>query len=408
MSCRFPIAASLTVLIALAGSASAADPLFAFTTSTSGSGDLHSWADVSESTLLGLEAADGICRARAQAGGLASPADFVAWLSDAENDAYCRVSGFAGKKSDRCGQPDLPTGAGPWLRTDGAPFAAPIERATADNAIFSPLDLDESGKRIAGAPLQAYTATSPLGTFDTSGGGGDCAAWQSASPEIDAVLGNELGTAQAWTNSDAGSGCSSPHHLICMQKGQRAGLAGFATFGRRDAFVSSIDVDGDLGGLAGADATCRSLAANLHQPESFKALLASGVAGTNILDRFVYDGPWFRRDGLMFVRDKAGLVSGQVATPLNVTESGAYLGFSLALTGANSNGSPNSLNCGAWTSAGNAIATGGVANLIGPAWLSNADIACSGAQPGDWPVKLWCLSDSDTIFHDELESLPQL
>jgi len=26
--------------------------------------------------------------------------------------------------------------------------------------------------------------------------------------------------------------------------------------------------------------------------------------------------------------------------------------------------------------------------------------------PGDWPARLFCLADSDVLFHDEFETLP--
>ena len=72
------------------------------------------------------------------------------------------------------------------------------------------------------------------------------------------------------------------------------------------AFVTSASVNGNLGGIAGADTMCRSLAAaaHLYRPESYKALIASTVAGNNAVDRFVFDGPWYRRDGLLFAHNK--------------------------------------------------------------------------------------------------------
>jgi hypothetical protein len=66
----------------------------------------------------GLEAADAICQSRAEAGGLNGT--FRAWLSDDDDDAYCRIHGLSGKKAENCGQGSLPDFAGNWVRTDGA------------------------------------------------------------------------------------------------------------------------------------------------------------------------------------------------------------------------------------------------------------------------------------------------
>jgi hypothetical protein len=413
---RWILAASLVGSLATTTLEATAEPLYAFTTSTLGSGDLHSWVEVVDSYLAGLDAADGICAARANAAGLPSPDEFVAWLSDANDDAYCRVFGLHGKTITHCGllalPLPLPVGAGPWLRTDGMPFAATIERVTIDNVVYAPLNVDESGNPVDGAPIQSYTATSRLGEFDTKSLGsdsGDCGAWTSASDSLSAILGNNSATGEAWTSSDSGSGCGSPHHLMCLQKGSAPGLTGYSQFGRREAFVTSADLDGALGGIAGADGVCQSLAAaaKLYQPESFKALITSFASGANVIDRFVYDGAWYRRDGLPFAFNKAELVSGEVTLPLNVTESGAYLGFSLAMTGAREDGAAAGLDCSDWISAQSALATGGLVNFVGHHWLSNADVGCAGAQPpGDWPSKLLCLSDSDVLFHDEFEALP--
>jgi hypothetical protein len=194
-------------------------------------------------------------------------------------------------------------------------------------------------------------------------------------------------------------------------------LTGHAQFGRREAFVSSADVSGDLGGIAGADALCQSLAgaAGLDLPGSFKALLASSAPASGVTDRFQFDGPWFRRDGLLFAHDKAELIGGAVTLPLNVSELGTYVAPALALTGATRSGLPIGLDCGNWTLAADAgVAEAALTNSIvlddssGGNWLSAGEIACGGTPlPGDFGRKIMCLSDSDVIFHDAYEPLPE-
>ena len=60
----------------------------AFVTSVLGAGDLSSWEDAVAVGAHGVEAGDAVCQARALAAGLANPGDFVAWLSDIDDDAY--------------------------------------------------------------------------------------------------------------------------------------------------------------------------------------------------------------------------------------------------------------------------------------------------------------------------------
>src|SRR5262249_18315281 len=151
----------------------------------------------------------------------------------------------------------LPVGAGPWLRTDGTPFAANIERATTDNVIYAPLNLDEAGQL---APGQVFTATSPAGEYDTSLGSADCSGWTTNTSHPDApyaVVGDTFASSQAWTNTDGAASCVDQRRLMCMQKGSQAALGGYSSFGHREAFVSSTAVNGNLGGVAGADTMCR-------------------------------------------------------------------------------------------------------------------------------------------------------
>ena len=389
--------------------------LHAFATSTVGKGKMHSWTEVADTNLGGLAAADGVCQVRATAANLASPGTYVAWLSDRDDDAYCRVFGLSGKKADNCGLDALPTGAGPWLRTDEVPFAATIEHALADNLVYSSLNVDESGNRFF-ASDQSFTATDVDGAFNTMGdANADCAQWTS-SAALAALpqLGSNMSSSGNWTSNETGAGCNSQHRLICMQKGSAPDLTGHAQFGHREAFVTSAEVTGNLGGVAGADLTCQSAAAaaNVHAPSTFKALLASPALGSNLTDRIEFDGPWYRRDGLLFAHDKAELTAGAVTLPLNVTESGAYLGISVALTGATRLGAPSGFDCADWTSAGNSQATSALVNSIalfnsnGHNWLSGATVSCAAPQLPDWTHRLFCVSDSDVLFHAEFETLP--
>ena len=386
-----------------------AAPLHAFTTSTFGPGDMHSWSEVAGTSLTGLAAADGICRARAADAGLTDPDAYVAWLSDRNTDAYCRVFGLTGKKADNCGQASLPVGAGPWLRVDGVPFAGTIEAALADNLVYSSLNVDEFGDQFHDA-AESFTATDVDGTFNTVfRNNADCNQWTSAVRDPFGPfpsLGSNLASGGWWTFDEGGVSCDGTRRLTCMQKGRGSPLMGQAQFGHREAFVTSADVTGDLGGIAGADATCQALAAsaNLQRPEAFKALLASSTSGLNITDRIQHDGPWYRRDGLLFAHNKAELIGGAVTLPLNVTERGEYLAKAVALTGALENGVAHAgFDCYNWALASGSLTSAALVNSVafapsgGTNWLGVAQVGCGAPTPpyDTWPRKLFCLSDAD-------------
>lgn len=124
----------------------------AFVTSVTGTGNLNSWSAANGKT--GLEAADQICRTLAANADpplpeSPGPETFVAWLSDSNNDAYCRVFGLTGKKSTNCGQMQPPMGAGSWMRVDGQPFAGKIEKVINSGHIFTPLRITENNNELS-------------------------------------------------------------------------------------------------------------------------------------------------------------------------------------------------------------------------------------------------------------------
>ncbi|HTZ18430.1 MAG TPA: hypothetical protein VMB78_08320, partial [Dissulfurispiraceae bacterium] len=107
-------------------------PLKAFITSASHNGNLG-----------GFDGADTMCQTAAEVAGL--PGAYRAWLSTSSTDAYCHVLGYNGTKMNKCGQSSLPTAAGPWIRTDGVPFAGTIDKLVSGE-IYSPPQYDEYGE----------------------------------------------------------------------------------------------------------------------------------------------------------------------------------------------------------------------------------------------------------------------
>jgi hypothetical protein len=399
---RIRLTAALLILLSAASVSSGANRIV-FVTSVSGTGDLGSWPDAGIAT--GTPAGDAICQARATVAGLANPSNFIAWLSDSSDDAYCRLHNFSGTKSANCGESTLPVAAGPWLRIDGFPFGEAIDHLMDPNGVvYSALQFDEFGSAIP-AYATFFTATHPDGTLATSET--TCGDWTSNSSQI-TVGGSEARTTAGWTNS-GGNDCSLASHLICLETLAGPALPPFAVVGRV-AFVTSVIGNGELGswpdaggvvGIAAGDAICqaRATAAGLGDPSSFKAWLSDGFI--DAIDRFANDGLWVRPDGVTIAQNKADLTDGVLFAPINVNEMGDYMSNWVVWTGTVSSGTTSGIDCGDWT-----VGFSGTDGSYGPSntfrgWTQSSIVSCNFAS-----ARLYCLSDTDLlqIFADDFES----
>jgi len=404
------VAVCVVLALGVAGTGHSDDPPHVvFATSVTGTGDLGSWPDATATT-VGLEAADSICQNLALlAAGLANPLDFVAWLSDSADDAYCRVHGLTGKKSANCGQGVLPVAAGPWVRTDGHPFAPTIDRLLSPtNEVYVPLKYDENGLVVS----QVVSGLLFTGTFQTGVAaselctdGGTFTDW--ASSVGSGRVGTTYQTGSSWTNAHMGS-CSSGSRLICIEKGQGGPLPPFAQVGKL-AFVTSASGTGELGawpeadagtsGIAAGDSICRDLAAAAGLPvaASFRAWLSDST--TDAKDRFVLPGPWVRVDGVVVFPSPADLATSNLFTALNVTETGAYVSGNRAWTGTSGSGIAASERCSEWLD-GTTGAQGrlGLCASTTTGWTANISRSCNNEY------RLYCLALDNGVFADGFES----
>jgi len=379
----------------------------AFATSVKGHGDLSEWPDALMVGATGVEAGDAICQARALAVGLDNPQDFVAWLSDSNDDAYCRIHGLTGTKADNCGQIIFPADAGPWVRMDGFPFAAEITQMLAPNGrIFTPVLLDEFGQQ--GTQIYYWTCTSETGVLTTSFPSA-CSDWSDSTSSDSAYAGRTTRTTRGWTRSD-GNACSAFLRLLCLEGGGAGPALPVFTIDDRVAFLTSVMGHGDLSswpdaggatGIAAGDAICRAraAAASLDDPSSFKAWLSD--SSTDAKDRFLNDGRWVRLDGVKIADNLADLTDGQLFTSINVMETGVYTnGFDNVWTATGQDGTLIGGACNNWTD-GSDSAQGRVGYSIDTAhgWTAWLDRDC------DWPGRLYCFSDvvSNWIFGDNFE-----
>jgi hypothetical protein len=345
-----------------------------FATSVSGNGNIGGWTDAGGQT--GLAAADAVCQTRATAAGLTGT--YKAWLSDTNNDAYCRLLNLTGKKSANCGQASLPTAAGPWVRTDGVAIASTLDQLTsqANNAaqVLVPAWLDENGAAIA-TNTTYFTGSSSDGTVNATYT--SCADWTS-NAAVSVPVGFSYATKGTWSHTLWT--CANINRLLCFQTGTGGPLPSYTTTGKK-AFVTSVaGGTGNLGswpdavaagqsagGLAAGDAICAARASAAGVSGTFKAWLST--AAVNAIDRFTSNGPWVRIDGVKIANDKTDLTDNALHTSLNQTETGDYITSYGVYTGTLAAGTAGTGHCNNWTD-GTAgfTATVGMANTANASW----------------------------------------
>lgn len=146
-------------------------------------------------------------------------------------------------------------------------------------------------------------------------------------------------------------------------------------------FVSSLMYDGNLGGLAGADSKCQTLAQAAGLSGTFMAWISNNQGSPST--RFTKSNQPYRRvDGVVVANNYNDLVDGSLAAPINKTEkngappvgntSCAGGGFQTVWSATNTNGAwNNAVACNHWTS------------TAGGSYWGRAD-----TQDGSWTS--WC------------------
>jgi hypothetical protein len=157
----------------------------------------------------------------------------------------------------------------------------------------------------------------------------------------------------------------------------------------RRVFVSSVTYDGDLGGIAGADAKCLSLANAAGRTGSWKAWLADSVdspAARFSLNPVVF---YRRYDDTPVASGWADLTDGSLANPISVDETGAPLTSALlrVWTNVETDGTAtDGFHCGDWqseTGGGNTGAWGS----SDAGWTTDGVLVCSSQK------HLYCIQD---------------
>jgi hypothetical protein len=317
-------------------------------------------------SLGGLAGADAACQARATAGGLTGT--FVAWMSDATHDAYCRVHQLTGKKANYCdtGTTTLPATAGPWVRVDAArlPAAPKIDRLLAPTRqTFYPVNVNEFGADVTATPLLVWTGTDDNGVLT----GTACSDWTSADGggTIRGAQGDINGGGTSWTDQGADPTCVTTARLRCVEVAAGSGpaLPSRHPAIAKKAFVTSVSGNGqfstwaDAGGSTGitaADAICQARAryAGYTNHLSFKAW--ASYSFTSVTSRIVYNGPWYRPDGIQIATTESDMLDYRLLSPLYQTELSTYASGNAETgsvwTGTYAYGSYHSSHCSSWAS----------------------------------------------------------
>jgi hypothetical protein len=152
-------------------------------------------------------------------------------------------------------------------------------------------------------------------------------------------------------------------------------------------FLSSMTYSGALGGLAGADAKCQSLAVAAGLPGTYQAWLSDSTGSPNT--RFVRStGPYRLVNGHTIAANFADLTDGILAAPISVTETlGGVGGGATTWTHTKLDGGEGGVNqhCVNWSS-GDASKVGdfGSPNDVASIWTT------SGAGPCNVLRRLYC------------------
>ena len=173
-------------------------------------------------------------------------------------------------------------------------------------------------------------------------------------------------------NKMDGDGCSS----LCRPTGKAV-------------FLSSKAFSGNLGGLAGADAQCQSLAQGAGRPGTFKAWLSDSTQPAK--DRLAHGTePYvlFNAARSVVATSFAELTDGALLGSISRNEMGGpAAGVASAWTGSRADGTSAAETCGDWTSAD--LSRTGRSGTLGPSaasWTDGASTSCNTAT-----MSLYCI-----------------
>ncbi|MGB1013616.1 MAG: hypothetical protein ACPG4T_05745 [Nannocystaceae bacterium] len=166
---------------------------FVFATSEDWDGDFKGAGN-----LPGIQGgADSICRTRAQAGGLKTDADFLAWMSDETTSPAERFFRSPGR----------------YVLPDGTLIANSWDDLT-DGSIENPINLTE--EFLEPSTPFVWSNTAHDGTLASPQ---TCENWTNETVEIKSRAGGTTQVDERWTNEVLFLACASKFHIYCFEQG---------------------------------------------------------------------------------------------------------------------------------------------------------------------------------------------
>lgn len=154
-------------------------------------------------------------------------------------------------------------------------------------------------------------------------------------------------------------------------------------------FVTSAVYNGDLGGLAGADARCQALADAAGLTGTYKAWLSDTTGSPST--RFTHSAnPYVRVDGVIVADNWTDLTDGGLDASISINESGGLPGWTAAWTNTTTTGTlaDPSAQCADWSTSG--VADPSQLGKYG--LVTRADFLWT-----QYPSQMWC-NDMNVIY----------
>jgi hypothetical protein len=152
-------------------------------------------------------------------------------------------------------------------------------------------------------------------------------------------------------------------------------------------FASSMQFTGNLGGLAGADAKCQSLATAAGLPGTYKAWLSDSL--TDVKTRVTQStSQYILIDGTVIAASYVALTSGTIAHAIDLDETGTHVASDV-FTDSNPNGVATEVDplftCNDWTADNTLIGEVGRSDAKTKSWTEDGDGLCQS------PSSIYCI-----------------
>ncbi len=255
------------------------------------------------------------------------------------------------------------------------------------------------------------SASNPGGTIATSDGligpcSTSCSGLYANNASVTVIARTTNGSGNRFDGWAHPVSCAGPigHDCTIVISGTAIAEANFVQIPANLAFVSSALYTGDLGGIAGANATCNSLAtaAGINDTTGDAYIAWLSANGSPVLGRLPSNlGGFTRTDGAPFALSGAALLNGAALVPLNVDEAGLrhsnvenkQLAFTLTATDTAGAYLDGAGDCGGWTRA-----SVGCAPSVG--LMSGGPVVWTAGQTDSTPLygaHLACLGIHSTV-----------